>query len=133
MSGFVHKQVVSFDEGDPAGISFFANAYVYAHRAYEAFMRAKGFHDFFLGGDVIAPFVHTECDHLSPMRPGDELTVHVSVEKLGTSSMTFLYEINGASGTKHATVRMVSVFVDKQTFQKMPVPQNFRDVLESLT
>lgn len=126
---FVHTQVVNFDEGDPAGIAFFANAYVYAHRAYEAFMRSNGLWDLFKAEGVLAPFVHTECDHLAPMRPGDTLRVSVRTEKLGNTSLTLLYEICGDSGITHARIRMVSVFVDSKTFEKIPVPEHIRQAL----
>lgn len=129
MKTFVHEQIVRFEEGDPGGIAFFANAYLYAHRAYEAFIRDLGFPEFFTGKDVLVPFVHTECDHLSPMRPGDVLTVEVVVEKLGSTSMTLAYTVKVGERVS-ARVRMVSVFVDGTTFEKIEIPSVYRQALQ---
>lgn len=127
---FVHPMTVQFDEADPAGISFFANAYVYAHRAYEAFMRAHGPKEFFKAADYIVPFVHTECDHKAPMYPGEQLRVEVHLRKLGASSMTFEYRIRGGEpDSLRAVVTMVSVFVDAKSFKPIPIPDAVRETL----
>ncbi|MEZ4459482.1 MAG: thioesterase family protein [bacterium] len=129
-SRYTHEFVVPFDDGDPAGISFFANAYRYAHRAYEAYLRSIGLAELFAHPEYICPFVHTECDHLAPIRPGETLTVDVILEKLGGSSVTFSYVIGGG-GVVRAKVRMVSVFVDATHFTKIAIPDTFRAALQA--
>lgn len=125
---YVHRFTVQFDESDPGGIAFFANAYKYAHRAYEAYLRSIGLTDFFSASDFICPFVHTECDHKSPMRPGEQLDVHVYVSKLGNTSMTTEFRIHG--GNDRALVRLISVFVDPTTFQPVAIPERIRAALQ---
>jgi len=127
---FVHTFTVPFDDADAAGIVFFARTYFYAHRAYEAFIRSIEIHDFFSPERFVCPFVHTEADHKNPMRPGEVLDVEVRLEKLGTSSMTFVYRIM-AGTTEKAEVRMVSVFVDPLTFTKIPIPDDIRAALQA--
>lgn len=127
---FVHSFTVPFDDADAAGIVFFARTYVYAHRAYEAFIRSIEIHDFFLPDRFVCPFVHTEANHKNPMRPGEVLDVEVRLEKLGTSSMTFVYRIM-AGQTEKAEVRMVSVFVDPLTFTKIPIPDDILAALQA--
>lgn len=126
---FVYSFVVPFDDADAAGIVFFARTYTYAHRAYEAYLRQIGMDRFFLASDFVCPFVHTEADHKSPMRPGEKLEVEVWLEKLGGSSMTFKYRIMAGKNVK-AEVRMVSVFVDPTTFTKIPIPADIRATLQ---
>lgn len=126
---YTHRFTVPFDDGDPAGISFFANAYRYAHRAYEAFLRANGQASLFNHPTYICPFVHTECDHVAPIRPGEELEVEVHIEKLGSSSVTTSYRIIGDNRVR-ANVRLVSVFVDAKSFKKIAIPDDFRAALQ---
>lgn len=120
---------VTFDEADPAGISYFANAYRYAHRAYERFFFAHGLESFF-GGEFLAPMVHSQAKHLAPMRAGEELMVRMWIAKLGGSSFVTRYEIADHQEQKRAEVEFVAVFVDPQTFQKMKIPTLIRSVLE---
>ena len=119
---------VTFDEADPAGIAFFGKAFTYAHRAYEAYVRSLGFDDFFSAREFIVPFVHSECSHRAPLRLGDELRTEVYLERLGESSLTFRYLIT--DGVKpRAEVKLVSVFVDAETFGKIPIPNKIREAL----
>ena len=126
---YVRHFRVTFDEADPAGISFFANAYVYAHRAYEEYILSLGLLDFFSSESIVVPFVHSECEHKAPMKPGESLETRVFLEKLGTSSMVFRYVTTGG-GVVRSEVRLVSVFVDASTFEKIPIPDGIRSLLQ---
>lgn len=125
---FVDEFRVTFDEADPAGIAFFGKAYTYAHRAYEAYVRSLGFDEFFSAREYIVPFVHSECSHKAPLRLGESLQTEVYLERLGESSLTFRYEITDGA-TLRAEVKLVSVFVDAENFQKIEIPDEIREAL----
>ena len=123
---FVHEFQVNFDEVDPGGIVFFANAYIYAHRAFERFIASLELDTFFTIEDYIVPFVHTECDHKSPMRHREQLRTEVHVEHLGNSSMKLRFSIRGDQNIERAEVRTVHVFTNAVTFKPVTIPDEVR-------
>ncbi len=120
---FRHPMVVAFQDVDAAGIVFFARIFRYFHDGYAAFLAAHGFplHVAFADGTFTAPLVHAEADFLAPMRFGEEVDVClVAVEHVG-SRVSFGFRLEGA-GTVRAVGKTVHMFVDRETFERAPVP-----------
>lgn len=128
---FSHTVTVRFHEVDRAGILFFGRVFEYCHVAFEEMMAAHAggglphvFDD--LGWGM--PLVHAEADYERPMRMGDQIRVDMSVERIGSSSLTFGFELIGADGRRHATVRLVHAFTDLNRLAKRGVPPEIPDV-----
>ena len=148
---FEHVLTVRFSEVDCAGVVYFQRAFDFAHRAVEDLLAAAGC-------DIVScfargfglPLVHAEADYQRPMMLGERLTVSVSVERMGTSSMTLRYLIYGPGGVTddvRATVRLVHVAVATDNddpaarsggrarpgaFRGIPLPEVVRDGLKRL-
>ncbi len=122
---------IRFHEGDPAGITFFANAYALAHAAYETFVTSIGFSwaEWFENESWAVPIRHSECEHLAPMRPGRSYDVHITVEKLGESSVSLKYSFQDGAKS-HAEVTLVHTFIDLKKLAKIRVPDLVRERLK---
>jgi 1,4-dihydroxy-2-naphthoyl-CoA hydrolase len=124
---------VPFDEADGEGIVFFGNYFRLAHRALEQFLPQIGipWAEWFKNPDFGVPLRHAAADYLGPIRPGDEISIHVKINEVGESSVQFAYEIRDASGKPTSTLRTSHVFVGRQTRKKMNIPEALRQRLVS--
>lgn len=122
---------VTFREADPAQIMFFGNIYGFAHDAFEEFIVHAGFtwEEWFRTRDFMVPIRHSEAEYLSPFFPGKSYDIHVTVEKLGTTSFSMNYLFTHGAKT-HAIVRMTHVVLDQKTKEKMPIPELFLNRLK---
>jgi 1,4-dihydroxy-2-naphthoyl-CoA hydrolase len=129
---FTYQTRIHFHEADPAGIAFFANSYVLAHKAYEDFVRHLGFswQEWFENDKWAVPIRQSSCEHMRPMHAGEPVAINISIEKIGESLMTLRYafEVAGASACE---VRLVHVFIDKKTISKLAIPAEVRRRLEA--
>ncbi|WP_188194763.1 acyl-CoA thioesterase [Nonomuraea sp. SYSU D8015] len=87
----VHRTRVEWIDTDAAGIYHNTAVVRYIEAAESELMRAHGLHDYFLR----APRVRYEVDFEAPLRFGQEVTVVVELERIGTSSMSFAFEVWG--------------------------------------
>ncbi len=123
---FHYKRRVEFCETDAAGIMHFSAYFQYMEQAEHAFLRH-------LGTSVIAedeagtiswPRVNAHCDYAAPLRFEDVLDIRVSIERLGTKSVTYafdfrLQDINVASGKMTAVCSRIT---HGKPPQSMPIP-----------
>jgi YbgC/YbaW family acyl-CoA thioester hydrolase len=119
------KFTVPFDEADGEGIVFFGNYFRLAHRALEQYLPTIGisWHDWFANKEWGVPLRHVEAEYLQPLRPGEEFTVGIHVEKIGTSTVVFAYEFASARGEIAARLKTTHIFVERNTFQKREIPE----------
>ena len=68
-------------------------------------------------------------DFLAPIAGDDEVTVTLTVEELGTSSIPMAYEIRRGDGTVAATAETVQVVYDRETESARPIPEAWRDAI----
>ena len=72
-----------------------------------------------------------ECDFLAQATRGDVLEVRLRVASIGRSSFGYEYEIRDAGdGRSIAKARSVQVAYDYATGRSVPIPTDFRAVLE---
>ena len=77
---------------------------------------------------------HAEVEFLKPFFYGDVIDAFVRVERLGSTSMTQLFELHhAATGDLHSIVRLVTVNVHLPTGQPVPIPDTVRDFIEKLS
>jgi YbgC/YbaW family acyl-CoA thioester hydrolase len=85
---------VEFGETDMAGIVHFSNFFRYMEAAETEFLRSRGLSVAWqTGGQRVGfPRVSASCDYLKPARFEDLLTVVVTVERIGTKSVTYAFD-----------------------------------------
>jgi 4-hydroxybenzoyl-CoA thioesterase len=124
---------VRFGDEDHARIVYFPRFFHFFHVAFEDFFEAEiEPYRASLEAAVGWPAVHAEADFLSQVRFGDVLEIGVAVEKIGTSSATFLYEGRRVEGGDAPAVRgkIVVACIDMATMRSQPIPERYRAVFE---
>lgn len=82
---------------------------------------------------VIGLVVETQCQYFSSMVYPDFIHVGMKVAHLGNSSVQYELAIfKNDDDTASALGRFVHVYVNRQTNQPTPIPQNVRVVLQDL-
>lgn len=128
---FIANNKVRMHDTDMAGILYFPRQFRFAHDALEDFVESEGF-DFdalFHEANFVFVIVHCEADYYASMRVGDKLEIHVSVEKIGTTSFTMLYRIY-REGKEVGSAKTVHVTLERLSRKKIPLPHEFREMLK---
>ena len=129
---FRYERPVRFADVDAARIVFFARYLEYCHDALEALFGQLpgGYAALTMERDVGIPSVHVEVDYRAPLAYGDVAVIAVSVEALGTKSVTFRHELSRLrDGVACATVRQVVVTARLREFASVPIPDDVRALL----
>ena len=124
---------ITFGDVDSAGIVYYPRYGHYFHVAMERFFReALDFpYPRLLDQERIGlPTVRLETDYLKPLRYGDEATIEVSLESLGSSSVVWLFKILTQTHEAATTGRVVTVALDIDLFEKTEIPPWLRTQLE---
>lgn len=131
-AAFTVTRFATFADCDPAGLVFFPRFFTFAHDAVEGLARELAiWQDWFAHSDCACPIVAARSEFLSPVALGEQIKVHAKIEKLGTSSIEFQFEIfNLASGKVAAKLVTNHVFVSKATSSSCPIPTKIRQALE---
>jgi 1,4-dihydroxy-2-naphthoyl-CoA hydrolase len=124
---FISRNKVRMNDTDMAGILYFANQFRYAHDALEDFFESEGFtFDRLVNGiGFVFVIAHAEADYLQPLKVGDPLEVHVGIEKMGNTSISFVYKIYRNSQLV-GTAKTVHVCLEMQNRSKTTIPDLFR-------
>ena len=125
---------VKLHDTDAAGILFFANYFRIAHTTYEAFMKSIGCGlDYIIrASDYLLLIAHAEADYDRGLSHGDKFTISLKA-KIGQTSFTLSYLVKDGDGNVAATLRTVHVSVDKKNGEKIPLPEEVRQGLLSIT
>ncbi len=94
MANFHTTRRIEFGDTDMAGIVHFSNFFRFMESAECAFLRSRGLSvklDW-EGRTIGFPRVSATCDYLSPARFEDVLDVAVTIERIGTKSVTYGFE-----------------------------------------
>jgi 1,4-dihydroxy-2-naphthoyl-CoA hydrolase len=129
---FVAKNKVRMHDTDMAGILYFPRQFRFAHDALEDFVESEGFsfEQVFHKEGFVFVVVHCEADYTVPMIVGDLLDIHVSIEKIGTTSFTVNYQIyRRKDEMKVGAAKTVHVTLDRATRKKIPIPPKFLHIL----
>jgi 4-hydroxybenzoyl-CoA thioesterase/acyl-CoA thioester hydrolase len=133
------KRRVEFCETDAAGIVHFVSFYLYMEQAEHAFLRSLGLsvvqrsQDETNGREITLswPRVKSDAEFLGSVRFEDMLDVFVSVERLGTKSVTYQFEIESESRPIcKGSITAVCCLVADGTLTSIPVPENIRLLLQ---
>ncbi len=130
---FTYKAQIKLHDTDAAGLLFFGKQFFYVHDAYEKLLEkiGFGFSHLLKKTGYFLPIVHAESTYKKPLFVGDEIVIKVKLTHIGTSSITFEYEITH-KGVLVGTAKTVHVTINKATKKKTPLPKAFRSALEKI-
>ncbi len=77
--------------------------------------------------------VETSCSYLAELSFPAPITAALSVERLGTTSITYKLALFGPSESPAAVGRFVHVYVDRETRRPVPLPTAVRAAGEAVT
>jgi 4-hydroxybenzoyl-CoA thioesterase len=129
----VYERPVRFEDVDAAQIVFFPRFLSYCHEAMELLFDDVdgGYVHLIRDRRIGVPAVHVECDFKAPLRYGDVARIETSVERLGKTSVSFLYAISRASdGIPIASILHVCAVCDLVHLAAIPIPDDVRAALE---
>lgn len=123
---------IPFQDIDAAGIVFFAHLLRYAHDCYERFMSSIDISlvDVLEESKYLVPLVHVEADYRIPLKHGEDITIFLSVEKIGRSSFTVAYIFKDENNVERAVAKTVHVLLDGVTKKKIKIPEIWQQKLE---
>jgi 4-hydroxybenzoyl-CoA thioesterase len=131
MAHFSYPQKVLFKHCDPAGIVFYPRFFEMINDAIEALfadLLRWPFEEIHQSGAV--PTKGFEVEFKAPARHGDQLTLEITLTKLGRTSLA-LETLATAEGTPRFTAKQTLVHVG-DTLRPMPWPEPIRQRLTSL-
>lgn len=129
---FRHDLRVRFVETDAQGIVYHSNYLVYCDTA-----RVEWFRAFSRGGkpwrddrDYDVVLAHASLDWKASAKFDDPLTVWMRLDRIGSSSFTFLYRIE-REGALLCEAKTVHVAIDRAHRKKKPLPDAFKERLRA--
>lgn len=129
---FIAKNQVRMHDTDMAGRLYFPRQFRFAHDALEDFLDHEGlnFQQLFHHEDFIIVIVHAEADYYQQVRVGDQLEIHVEVERIGNTSFVIKYQIFKLDKALVGSAKTIHVALDANTLTKVPLPSKMRTILE---
>ena len=132
---FTTTRRVEFGDTDMAGIVHFSRFFGYMEAAETDFLLARGLNVAWEADGVRYGFprVAASCDYSRPARFGDTLAVTVTVERVGTKSVTYRHEFS-SRGEAVAVGRITAVYSRKSAgggLESLDIPPAVRAALES--
>lgn len=129
---FTYHTQIRLRSTDATGVLYFAEQFTLAMEAFEAFLKERGIvWKEWMASNYVFPVVHAEADYCAPLAVGDEVSISVTVEKVGSSSASLCYCFQKIQESSEVgRVQIVHVAVDKKTQAAIPIPQFLREILE---
>ena len=126
---FRSLHLLRFSHCDPAGILYFPNTFDMINATVEDwFAEALGlpFDELHLRHRLGFPIVDTRCEFLKPSRIGEQLTIALSVARLGRASVAL--RMSGiVAGEVRMRARHVIALVSLETLRAVPIPPDLRE------
>ena len=131
MSAFTIDEYVRWGDVDAAGVICYGAYVRFIEIAETELFRAAGipYGQVFERFDCWLPRVSYRCDFRKPAFLDQRLRVRATVQRLGTTSITFGFSFEDESGALIADCTIVVVCVERRTFAKRPLPQELREAL----
>ncbi|MER5185219.1 thioesterase family protein [Streptomyces sp. NPDC002896] len=128
----VHRSRVEWMDTDAGGHHHNTSIVRFVESAEATLIRERGITGYF----GVAPRVRYEVDFASPLWFEQEVTTTVALERIGTSSLTFRFEVWGEAVDGHprqlaASGRYVTVHVPRGGRESAPWPAEWVDALKA--
>lgn len=132
---FTITRRVEFGDTDMAGIMHFSNYFRFMEVAETQFLNVRGMSVTWManGERYGLPRVSVSCDYARPVRFEDVVTIAVSIEKIGTKSVSYRFDFTH-DGQPVATGRIIAVYckaVPPHGLEAHPIPPDMRAKLEA--
>lgn len=131
---FIQQRRLTWGEADPAGTIYAPRAIDCAIQAIEAlWIEATGlsFNDLYALRGLAAPWVQTSCEFTNPLRAGEPFEVHISLDRIGRSSLNWAGTAVRPDGESLFRLKLVSVMIDAKSGKACSVPDAIRDALSA--
>lgn len=128
---YVAERLVRFADCDPAGIVFFPNYFRILNGVVEDWWAhlGKPWTELISLRRVGTPTVRLETEFVQPSNFGDVLNFHLSVEKLGNTSLVLHHVVRGADAVR-MRARQVLVATSLDTHKAIPWPDDVRQAIQ---
>ena len=124
---------VEFRDTDAAGIMHFSTFVTYMEESEHAFLRSLGLsvlHCEVDGMSISWPRVSVNCDFSQPLKFEDEFEVYVSVDRLGTKSLTYGFRfVSQGRECARGAITAVCCRMDESGMESIEIPQSLRERL----
>lgn len=129
---FKTQNKVRVHDTDMAGILYFPRLYRFVNDGLEDLMESEGYGFFKVFNDrnFLCVTVHCEADYYTPLKTGDDIVVHIGVERIGSSSFILIYEIYKSDRTHAGTAKTIFAMLDRRSKHKIDIPDLFKKMLE---
>lgn len=124
---------LSYGDCDTVGIAYFAIYYPWMERAYSTWLYSHGLRAGELHEQlgIITVGVHSECTYRAMVRVFDELTVRLTLDRVGSSSYTVGYDfVRDGEVVTHGTMTFVCRTADGSG--KAAIPDGLLEILRTL-
>lgn len=133
---FTSVQKIRFDDVDGAGIVYYPQYFHLCHKAFEDFFdEASSISYPRLINDLQRgfPTVAIQSEFTASLRYGDIATVNLTLKKIGRSSASLSYEIRRQQDSQLCFSSCITiVFMDLEKHKVLPIPDDIRELLESI-
>ena len=131
MKPFTYYLRVRYGECDAQKVVFNTRYGDYVDVAVNEFLRALGYGDQLVSGELDFQLVKQTTEWRGPARFDQVLAATVVASRIGTTSFTFTTEFRIAGDDRLiCTVETVYVMVDTHTLAKKPIPDDIRAAFE---
>ncbi len=103
MKNFTCSRSVAFSDTDAAGVVHFARILTYVEDAEHAWLKSEGYD---VGQTMMWPRVKVECDYSQPLRYSDDVQISLELEKKGSSSLCYRFQVGQAAKGRMVIVRL---------------------------
>ena len=133
MREYVFKAPVRFTHTDPAGYVFFPRFFEMFQAAVEdwfSYGMGVNYADLILEKGIGLPTAHAECDFKAPVKLGELIEFTLTLEKLGTSSITIIIA-GRVNGEERLRAKLVLVAIELVNGRPVPLSDLLRKKMES--
>lgn len=129
---FTSVQKIRFDDVDGAGIVYYPQFFHLCHGAFEDFFDSAApisYPELLRQRRLGFPTVAIECAFKAPLQYGDVAVVELTVKRIGTTSVTFGYEIRRKrDGAVSFTAAVTTVLMNLDTQRPVPLTEDLRNI-----
>ncbi len=131
MAPFRYNLRVRFNECDPQRVAFNANYLAYIDIAFTDLYRQyfdASYAEVMERSGVDVVVAEAKLKFLAPARFDDQIEVEITIERLGNTSME-VSSLISREGAALTTAELRYVFVDLESWEKTPIPDQIRATL----
>ena len=125
----VYRRSIRFADTDAAGVAHFSRLLVIVEEAVHEFFQSRGLP--ILDAANAWPFVSIQADYSAACRFQDEITVTLSIGKMGVSSLAFSFTAKKSDGTPCFDGTATLCHIDPSLHAPAPIPAKTRNALST--